>query len=95
MTNLMLSGSFDWTVRLWNLRDKNLAYTFKHHKNPVTCVNWNNLHPVMFSSSDSSGNVCIMNLYNSLDVPIKKYDFKECVFDVKWDLEGRTLGIGC
>ena len=65
----MLSGSFDWTCRLWTLRDKKLAYTFKHHYNPVTSVDWNNLHPAMFSSSDSEGRVCIMDLYNNLDIP--------------------------
>lgn len=66
----MLSGSFDWTVKLWSLRKNTCLYTFNNHQNPVTCVNWNPYHPVMFSSSDSSGKVVIMDLLKSFDTPV-------------------------
>lgn len=61
----MLTGSFDWSIKLWSLRKHSCLYTFTHHENPVTSVHWNPFHPVMFASTDSSGKLSIMNLLKS------------------------------
>lgn len=65
----MISGSFDWSVKLWSIRKNTCLYTFTHHENPVTCVHWNPYHPLMYVSSDSSGKVAVMNLFKNFEKP--------------------------
>ncbi len=89
----MISGSLDWTIKLWNLRKENCLYTFYHHQNPITCVNWNPIHPVMFASSDSSGKIKILNLLKSFDEPVYEDDKQNTIFNAKWDMTGRNLAV--
>lgn len=97
ISSLMLSGSLDWTIKLWNGQNENekdsLLYTFYNHQNPITCVHWNPLHPLMFSSADSAGNVNVVNLFKNFDEPVYKTKYSNTVFNSKWDSSGRILGI--
>lgn len=97
ISSLMLSGSLDWTIKLWNGQNENdknsLLYTFYNHQNPVTCVHWNPLHPLMFSSADSAGNVNVVNLFKNFDEPVYKTKYTNTVFNAKWDTTGRNLGL--
>ena len=47
----------------------------------------------MFTSSDSSGKVNVMNLLKRFDKPVYENDFGDIVFNVKWDNSGRNLAI--
>ena len=89
----MLSGSFDWTIKMWNLMNDSLIYTFKSHQNPITDISFNNKHPAMFASSDSSGYVNVINMYKNCDEPIWSKKFEGIVFNSKWSLKGRSLAI--
>lgn len=80
LSEMMLTGSFDWTVKLWSLRKNSCLYTFKHHFDPITSLHWNPYHPIMFASSDSSGNVAVINLLKSFEEPVYKCHYPDIVF---------------
>jgi len=63
------------------------------HNNPITCVHFNTFHPAMFASSDSSGNVHIINMYKNFDKPVWINNFGSIVFNAKWDKSGKFLAI--
>ena len=91
LSGLMLSGSFDWSMKLWSTREKKLLYDFKSFQDPITDVNWCFNHPAMFASGDSSGNVKVFNLFKDFDQPVYKTKITDCVFNTKWDHIGETL----
>lgn len=93
LSGLMLSGSFDWSVKLWHPRDKSLLYDFKCFQDPVTDVHWCPNHPAMFVSGDASGNVRIFNLFKDFDQPVYQTKISDCVFNTKWDHSGENLAI--
>lgn len=47
----------------------------------------------MFSSSDSSGKVIVMNLLKSFDDPVYECQYEDTVFNTKWDNSGQNLAI--
>lgn len=93
LSSLMLSGSFDWSVKLWSVRENRLLYDFKNHQDPITDVNWNPTHPAMFSSCDASGTVKVFNLLKNFDQPVHEFEVGDCVFNSKWDSTGEKLAI--
>lgn len=93
LSGLMLSGSFDWSVKLWSTRENRLLYDFRNHQDPITDIHWNTVHPAMFSSADASGRVKIFNLLKNFDQPIHEFDTGNCVFNSKWDNTGEKLAI--
>nr|CCA19392.1 periodic tryptophan protein putative [Albugo laibachii Nc14] len=39
--NMLVSGSADHTVKVWDITTQNCLHTMHHHKNKVQCVRWN------------------------------------------------------
>lgn len=93
LSGLMLSGSFDWSVKMWSTRENRLLYDFRSHQDPITDVHWNTNHPAMFASADASGQVKIFNLLKNFDQPVYETSMNGCVFNSKWDAAGETLAI--
>ena len=93
LSGLMLSGSFDWSIKLWSTRENKLLYDFRNHQDPITDINWNPTHPAMFASADASGRVKIFNLLKNFDQPVYDLNINGCVFNSKWDVTGETLGL--
>lgn len=52
----MLSASFDWTIKLWNLntkdKEKQCVQTFQFSEDYVYDVAWNPKNPAVFASAD-------------------------------------------
>lgn len=93
VSNAMLSGSLDWTVKLWTPKQTDPLYTFTHHNDPVTDLHWNPSHPALFVSADGQGKVCILDLYSDFDNPIWTANESGCVLNAKWDASGRCLAV--
>lgn len=89
----MLSGSLDWTVKLWSLKRNEPLYSFPHHLNPITDVNWNPAHPGLFVSADSEGLVRVVDLFTDLETPVWSSKEPGCVLNAKWDSTGRFLAL--
>ncbi|ESK97735.1 dynein intermediate chain [Moniliophthora roreri MCA 2997] len=79
-SDLFLTSSVDWTVKLW--RAKSLAkpsttphpisplYSFDEADDPVYDVKWHPQHPALFGTVDGSGKFDIWNLNADTEVPI-------------------------
>lgn len=93
VSNAMLSGSLDWTVKLWNVKNAEPLYTFLHHGAPITDVQWNPGHPALFVSSDSEGKVAVVDLYQDFDNPVWTTKLNSAVLNAKWDVTGRFLAL--
>lgn len=93
VSNAMLSGSLDWTIKLWSVKANEPLYTFMHHNNPITDVQWNPGHPAMFVSADSEGRVTVLDLYQDFDNPVWSSKEGNCILNAKWDQTGRFLAL--
>jgi COMPASS component SWD3 len=51
MSNLILCGTFDNQIILWDMRSKNLVSQILAHSEPITSVSFSNDSTVMMSSS--------------------------------------------
>ena len=91
---LMLTGSFDWTIGLWNPKvDSSCRMKYTYHSDEITDLSFNVINPFMFSSSDSSGLLCVNALYGDADEPMFKHKFNGPIFNAKWDNSGRLLAV--
>lgn len=55
---LCVSGSLDFSVKLWNLKDSELLLSLERkHRHYVTDVQWSPVHPAVFISTDIDGMV--------------------------------------
>lgn len=91
---LMLSGSFDWTIKLWNPKvDNSCRINFAYHSDELTGLSFNSLNPFMFASCDSSGLLCLNTLYGDVDEPMFKYNIEGPLFNAEWDNTGRILAL--
>ena len=62
---LMLSGSFDWGIRMWNPRScQDSIFNFEYHSDYVTDVQWNPVHPGTFISTDVDGTTAVWNMFH-------------------------------
>ena len=93
LSGLMLSGSLDWTVRLWNPKTTKSLSVFDAHKDSVSDVHWNHAEAASFAMASVDGVVSVYNLLTDFENPICSFDYGECVLNSKWDPSGRMLGI--
>jgi len=63
MTDLVLSSSLDWTVKLWNPKMRSTPlYSFEASQEYVYDVQWSPTHPAVFASVDYGGFVDVWNI---------------------------------
>ncbi|KAF9258885.1 WD40 repeat-like protein [Marasmius fiardii PR-910] len=108
-SDLILTSSVDWTVKLW--RAKSLAkpssttipqaiaplYSFDEANDPVYDVKWHPQHPAIFGSVDGSGKFDIWNLNADTEVPMisTSVGTGRALNKLEWDRkEGRRAALG-
>lgn len=67
-SNLLISGSQDCSIKLWDLRyPEKLLYTYNDHSGPVNCIKFNP-EEILFASGSSDKTAkyfrCQQNQYN-------------------------------
>mmetsp|Transcript_2586 Transcript_2586/g.4337 ORF Transcript_2586/g.4337 Transcript_2586/m.4337 type:complete len:224 (+) Transcript_2586:1293-1964(+) len=73
MSELMLSSSMDWTVKLWYPKNEMTELpiaTFEHSQEYVYDVQWSPVHPTVFAQVDGDGFLDIWNINIDMDSPI-------------------------
>lgn len=93
--HLMVSGSFDWNVKLWYPKmTENCVMTFKHHQDYVTDTKFNPIHPAKFLSSDASGKFAVWNLLKSVDQPSYTHEMPGVsITKVRWNIDGQHFAV--
>ncbi|KAK1215473.1 hypothetical protein PQX77_021907 [Marasmius sp. AFHP31] len=106
-SDLFLTSSVDWTVKLW--RTKSLAkpsttphaispiYSFDEADDPVYDVKWHPQHPALFGTVDGSGKFDIWNLNADTEVPIISTGVGSgrALNKLQWDRkDGRRAALG-
>jgi len=62
-SNLVLTGSVDKVVSLWDWRNlKTSLHQFKHHSEEITCVKFNPHHENLFASGSSDWRIIIWDV---------------------------------
>ncbi|KAJ4482179.1 WD40-repeat-containing domain protein [Lentinula aciculospora] len=106
-SDLFLTSSVDWTVKLW--RAKSLAkpsttphaisslYSFDESDDPVYDVKWHPTHPAVFGAVDGSGKFDLWNLNMDTEVPVVQTSVGSgrALNKLQWDKkDGRRAALG-
>ncbi|KAI0084486.1 WD40-repeat-containing domain protein [Irpex rosettiformis] len=106
-SDLFLSCSVDWTVKLW--RAKSLAkpstsanvvapvYSFDEADDYVYDVKWHPSHPAVFGTVDGSGRFDLWNLNTDTEVPVVSTSVGQgrAINKLQWDhKDGRRAALG-
>eukprot|EP00357_Protocruzia_adherens_P032167 CAMPEP_0115015212 /NCGR_PEP_ID=MMETSP0216-20121206/26607_1 /TAXON_ID=223996 /ORGANISM="Protocruzia adherens, Strain Boccale" /LENGTH=612 /DNA_ID=CAMNT_0002385235 /DNA_START=118 /DNA_END=1953 /DNA_ORIENTATION=+ len=94
--NLMLSSSFDWTVKLWNTKEVSKPIlSFDSYDDYVYDVQWSPVHPSVFATSDGDGYVDIWDLNKDIESSrIRHRTGERAVNKLRWSTDGRQLALG-
>ncbi|KAG6334603.1 hypothetical protein ID866_4479 [Astraeus odoratus] len=107
-SDLFLTTSVDWTVKLW--RAKSLAkpstaahsippvYSFDEADDYVYDVKWHTAHPALFGTADGSGRFDLWNLNTDTEVPAVSTTVASgrAINKLQWDRkDGRRVALGC
>lgn len=70
LSGLVLSSSFDWTVKLWSANDgKESIRTFEHSDDYVYDVSWNPSNPSVFATVNNEGSMDLFDLTRDMEKP--------------------------
>mmetsp|Transcript_71559 Transcript_71559/g.226099 ORF Transcript_71559/g.226099 Transcript_71559/m.226099 type:complete len:667 (-) Transcript_71559:87-2087(-) len=97
--DLALTCSFDWSVRLWNV---------KQHQSPILSLDsfedyvydarWHPTHPAVFATVDGEGHVDLWNLNANLESSVVRCENpnqrKLALNHCHWSIDGRKLATG-
>ncbi|KAL5010426.1 hypothetical protein ScPMuIL_012731 [Solemya velum] len=91
-----LTSSFDWTIKLWSIKDQKFLHSFEDNSDYVYDVQWSPLHPALFTSVDGMGRVDLWNLNNEMEVPSASYtiDNNVSLNRCRWHKSGHSLAVG-
>jgi dynein intermediate chain len=96
ISDLMLSSSMDWTVKLWypKIRTDPLI-TFESSQDYVYDVQWSTVHPSVFATCDGEGYVDVWDINRDIEAPIaRKKTGAKALNSLKWSLDGRKIATG-
>ncbi|KAJ7224477.1 WD40-repeat-containing domain protein [Mycena pura] len=105
-SDLFLTCSVDWTVKLW--RAKSLSkpsasphaivplYSFDEADDYVYDVKWHPQHPALFGSVDGSGKFDLWNLNTDTEVPVVSTNVGSgrAINKLEWNKDGRHAALG-
>ncbi|ORX59582.1 WD40 repeat-like protein [Hesseltinella vesiculosa] len=106
-SDLFLTSSVDWTVKLWRAKSASKSstqatnitplYSFEHSDDYVYDVKWSPSHPAIFGSVDGNGQFDLWNLNVNTEEPMVSTPIGsgKALNKLAWDKEGRKTGLGC
>jgi len=97
VSDLFLTSSYDWTVKLWSNKTNRPLYTFESARDYVFDVQWSTQHPAVFASGDGTGKLDVWNLTVDTEKPtysVQVEKDKGAISRVKWSEDGSNLAAG-
>lgn len=91
-----LTSSFDWTVKLWNMKENRLLHSFEDNSDYIFDVKWSPTHPALFSTVDGSGRLDLWNLNIETEVPAASVvvENNAGLNRCRWHQAGHTIAAG-
>lgn len=96
VSDLFLTSSYDWTVKLWSNRRKKALFTFESARDYVFDVQWSTVHPAVFASGDGTGKLDVWNLALDTEVPtysVQVEKDKGAISKLSWNEDGTCLAV--
>lgn len=96
-SDLFLSASMDWTVKLWSPKCKDEPlFTFENAQDYVYDVEWSSVHPSIFACCDGDGFLEVWDINKDTEEPIAhKQGAKRTALNcLKWSSDGRKIAVG-
>ncbi|KAJ1832011.1 hypothetical protein LPJ63_003863 [Coemansia sp. RSA 2711] len=104
-TDLFLTASSDWTVRLWRARptakpastapaDIKPLHVFDAFDDYVYDARWSPAHPSVFASVDGTGRLALWNLNQDVELPVQSVTSGRALNKLAWDRPGRRIAAG-
>ncbi|SBT32706.1 cytoplasmic dynein intermediate chain, putative [Plasmodium ovale wallikeri] len=91
--DLILTSSVDWTCKLLSIKDpKNPLFTFDAFDDYLMDAKWNPVHPGIFATCSSNGNIKLWNL--SYDIECSYFETSvqaKSTNKIAWSYEGKKL----
>lgn len=110
MSDLMLSSSMDWTVKLWypkNADKHEPINTFESSQEYIYDVQWSPVHPTVFAQVDGDGYLDVWDMNKDWDTPIahkaafeskgaggRDLDEAKELSTLRWSRDGRRIAVG-
>lgn len=104
-SELMLTSSVDWTVKLWKVQSPSKPtshatiieplLSFENATDYIADCKWSPVHPAVFTTVDASGNMDVWNLNCDTEVPIETVKLCDVSLNkVAWDKSGARCASG-
>jgi len=95
-SNLLLSSSYDWTVKLWSPKFRNESiWSFEAAEDYIYDVAWSPTNPTLFSSVDGEGYIDLWDLSKDLEVPyIRHKGDSRALNKLSWSRDGSKMLTG-
>jgi dynein intermediate chain len=95
-SSLFLTSSFDWSVKLWSLKESKPLNSFEVNSDYVTDVRWSPVHPSVFLTCDITGRFDIWNLNHDSELPLKSttIDGNVALNKCLWSQNGQQIILG-
>ena len=95
-SHLFLTSSFDWTFKLWSMKETKPVYSFEDGNDYLYDVRWSPIHPALFATVDGLGRLDIWNLNNDTELPtVSTYvEGNPALNRLIWSPNGQQLVVG-
>lgn len=95
-SDLFITSSFDWTVKLWSLKCSQPIHSFEDSSDYIFDVSWSPIHPALFASVDGLGHLDLWNLNCDAELPTAStvIDGSPALNHVTWTPSGHNVAIG-
>ncbi|CAG9773101.1 unnamed protein product [Ceutorhynchus assimilis] len=95
-SHMFLTSSFDWTTKLWSLKDSKPIYSFDDNSDYVLDIKWSPVHPALFAAVDCSGRLDLWNLNQDTEVPAasETVEGMPALNKVSWTPSGLHVTVG-
>uniref|UniRef100_A0A0B7AIL9 Uncharacterized protein n=1 Tax=Arion vulgaris TaxID=1028688 RepID=A0A0B7AIL9_9EUPU len=91
-----LTSSFDWTIKLWSMKQPYYIHSFEDNNDYVYDVRWSPVNPALFASVDGEGRLDLWNLNHDTEVPTASVtiDGRPALNQCRWHETGHHISVG-
>lgn len=95
LNGLVLTSSFDWTVKLWHPDYKESLRTFEASEDYVYDVKWHPSNPSLFATVNNEGYLDLFDLTRDLELPIAhERAARSALNKCTWNSDGSAIVAG-